>query len=60
MEISNTLKIASFLKREKSLLLNILSIMFVKIVLEAMVSTILSFVENLLNLEHMKIKLIFP
>ena len=60
MEISNNLKLDSFLKREKSLLPNILSIMFAKIILEAMVPTILSFVDNLLNLEHMKIKVIFP
>ena len=33
--------------------------MFVKLVFEAMVSTIPSFIENLLNLEHKKIKTIF-
>ena len=44
MEMSNRLNLASFFKREKSLVPNILSIMLVKIVLGAMVSTILSFI----------------
>ena len=59
LEMNNHLKLASFLKRDKSLVPNIPTIMFVKSVLEAMISTILTFVENLLNMEHMKIKIIF-
>ena len=59
LEMNNHLKLASFLKRDKSLVPNIPTIMFVKSVLEAMISTILTFVENLLNLEHMKIKIMF-
>lgn len=51
LEMSKSLKLASFLQREKSLVPNILSILSVKSVSEAMVSAILSFVENLLNLE---------
>ena len=52
MEMSNCLKLGSFLKREKSLVPNIPSIMSIKSVSKAMVSTILSFDKNLPNLEH--------
>ena len=48
----NHLKLASFLNREKSLCLNILSIMTIKNISQTMVLEIPSFVENLLNLEH--------
>lgn len=51
LEMSKSIKLASFLRREKSLVPNILSILSVKSVSEAMVSAILSFIENLLNLE---------
>ena len=52
LEMNNHLKLGSFLKREKSLVPNIPSIMSIKSVSKAMVSTIMSFSENILNLEH--------
>ena len=52
LEMNNHLKLASFLNREKSLYLNILSIMTIKNISQTMVLAIPSFVENLLNLEH--------
>ena len=52
MEMSNHLKLASFLKPKNLFVPNILSIMYIKSVLEAMVLGIFSFIDNLLNLEH--------
>ena len=53
LEMSNKyLNLGPFLKREKSLIPNIMLFMSIKSVSKAMVSTILSFDKNLPNLEH--------
>ena len=60
-ENEKPLKLTSFLKREKSLSPNILSIPSIKSVSKAMVLVILSFVVNLMNLEcrNHNVKIIF-
>ena len=52
LEMSNHLKLDSYLSREKLFVPNLLSVSSIKSVLEAMVLVILNFIENLLTLEH--------
>ena len=55
-EMSNHLKLDSYLSREKLFVPNLLSILSIKSVLEAMVLAILSFIDNLLNLDHVNLE----
>ena len=52
IEMYNYLKLVSFIKREKLLVPNMMSILPIKIVSKAMVLAILNFLENLLNFDH--------